>query len=40
MRATHWLPAHQPQMAQAIASIVMNFGSLERQSKRPKIYAF
>lgn len=31
MRATHWLPAHQPQMAQAIASIVMNFGSLERQ---------
>jgi hypothetical protein len=31
MRATHWIASTQPVMSQAIASIVMNFGSLERQ---------
>lgn len=31
MRATHWIAEMQPVMAQAVASIVMNFGSFERQ---------
>lgn len=31
MRATHWIPANDPTIAQGIASIVLNFGFLELQ---------
>lgn len=30
-RATHWLPAQHPEVAQAVASITLNFGAYESQ---------